>query len=118
MIYQLEIYGLGSYNEDDCIKVFTSTAPFLPVRAGDLLNASTWGLTGSKLLRVLNVEHVISEKSVGGIDPSGRIIHRALVYTERVVDSAETRRESRAASYWGNDSLTQEITELISRASR
>jgi hypothetical protein len=37
MEYQLEIYGPGSYNEDDCIKLFTSSAPFLPLRAGDLL---------------------------------------------------------------------------------
>jgi hypothetical protein len=77
MEYQLEFFGPGSYNEDNCIKMFTSTAPFLPLRAGDLLNASTWGLMGFKLLRVLNVEHVISEKSARGIDLSGRIIHRA-----------------------------------------
>jgi hypothetical protein len=109
MQYQLKIYGPKSNNGDDYIKVFTSTAPFLPFRSGDLLNASAWGLTGSKLLRVLNVEHVISEKSVGGIDPSGRIIDRALVYTERAVDSAETRHELRAPSYLSNDSLTQEI---------
>lgn len=101
MEYQLEIYGSEGRDQGDCIKVFTSTAPFLPLRAGDLLNASIWGPTKSKLLRVLNVEHVISEKSAGGIDPSGRIIHRALVYTETVMDSAETRHESRTASYLG-----------------
>jgi hypothetical protein len=101
MEYQLEIYGPGSYDKDECIKVFISTSPFLPVRAGDLLNASTWASSGSKLLRVLNVEHVISEKSMGGIDPSGRIIHRALIYTQGVVDNACGRHESHPASHLG-----------------
>jgi len=76
MEYQLEIYSQRTYDKEDCIKVFTSAAPFLPLHTGDLLNASTWGRTGSKLLRVLNVEHVIAENSGEGIDPSGRIIHR------------------------------------------
>jgi hypothetical protein len=97
MEYELEIYGPGGCDREDCIKVFTAAVPFLPLRAGDLVNASTWAPTGSKLLRVLNVEHVISEKSALGIDPSGRIIHRALIYTEEVVDSAHGRRESHAA---------------------
>lgn len=101
MEYQLEIFSPGEYDKGDCIKVFTSTAPFLPLRAGDLLNASIWGRSESKLLRVLNVEHVIVEKSGGGIDPSGRIIHRALIYTEGVADSAQTRHESNTAAHLG-----------------
>jgi hypothetical protein len=100
MEYQLEICRPGTGGSDGCIKIFTSTAPFLPLRVGDLLNASTWGADGSglKLLRVLSVEHLISEKSGAGIDPSGRMIHRALIYTERVADTAETRYEPYAAS--------------------
>jgi hypothetical protein len=100
MEYQLEIYRPGSCDEDGRIKVFTSAAPFLPIRVGDLLNAATWGKDASewKLLRVLNVEHLISEKSGGGIDPSGRTIHRALVYTERMVVTAEARNKVHAAA--------------------
>jgi hypothetical protein len=95
MEYQLEIYGPGTYESDGCIKVFNSTAPFLPLRGGDLLNASIWGKNGSgfQLLRVLTVEHLISEKSSAGIDPSGRIIHRARIYTEGVADTPGTRHE-------------------------
>jgi hypothetical protein len=98
MEYQLEIYRLGTSDSDDCIKTFTSSAPFLPLRVGDLLNAASWDKNGSgmKLLRVLNVEHLISEKS-RGIDPSGGIIHRALIYTEMVPDNAGTRHEPHVA---------------------
>ena len=106
MEYQLEIYQPATcdYQPETCdsdgrVKVFTSTAPFLPLRVGDLLNASTWCKDGSELLlRVLLVEHLISEKSSAGIDPSGRIIHRALIYTERVADTAETRNKMHAAA--------------------
>lgn len=87
MEYQLEIYPRSSADEDACIKIFTSTDPFLPVRTGELINASSWGISGPKLLRVLSVEHVIMEKLIGGIDPSGRIVHRALICTDRVVDT-------------------------------
>ena len=99
MEYRLEIYSPGDYDRGDCIKMFITTAPFLPLHAGDLLNASNWERTGSKLLRVLNVEHLIAEKSAEGIDPSGKIIHRVLIYTEGVADSAQTRYESYIASH-------------------
>jgi hypothetical protein len=47
----------------------------------------------------VNVEHLIAEKTTDtGIDPSGRIIHRALIYTERVAVTAEIRHEPYAAS--------------------
>jgi hypothetical protein len=100
MEYRLEIYRPGSCDNHGCIKVFTSAAPFLPIRVGDLLNATTWGKDSSewKLLRVLNVEHLIFEKSGGGIDPSGRTVHQALVYTERVPDTVETRNKLHAAA--------------------
>ena len=97
--YRLEIHRPGSCDDQDCLKIFTSAAPFLPLRIGDLLNASEWDGDGSgwKLLRVSNVEHVISEKPSIGIDPSGRIIHRALIYTEKVADNTETRNRPQAA---------------------
>ena len=91
MEYQLEIYTLGGHTADDCIKVFTSSAPFAPLHAGDLLDASNWGYRGSKLRRIVSVEHVIVEKPALGIDPSGRIINRTLIYTERSHDSARGR---------------------------
>ncbi len=96
--YRLEIHRPGICDDQECLKIFTSTAPFLPLRIGDLLNASTWGrnASGWKLLRVSNVEHVISEKVVAGIDPSGTIIHRALIYTESVTDNAQTRNRPQA----------------------
>jgi hypothetical protein len=96
MEYRLEIYQANGRDDQECLKIFTATAPFLPVRIGDLLNASPWDSDGSgwKLLRVLGVEHVISEKSGLGINPSGTIIHRALIYTEGVADKAETRPQA------------------------
>lgn len=90
MEYLLEIYGPGN----ETIKAFTAPVPFLAIRVGDLLNTKQWGSIQWPLLRVLNVEHVISEDTAAGIDPAGRITHRVLVYTENVPDTAETRRKS------------------------
>jgi hypothetical protein len=100
MEYQVKIYRPGNADDDACLKLFTSTAPFLPIRVGDLLNPSTWGEAASsgRLLRVRNIEHLISEKSAGGIDPSGTILHKILVYTERIADTAESRNRMLAAS--------------------
>ena len=92
MEYHLEIYCPGSCNSDGCIKTFTAATPFLPIRSGDLINTKTWEVEWP-LLRVVNVEHVISESS-RGIDPSGKIIHRILLYTENMPDTAETRCRS------------------------
>jgi len=65
---------------------------FLPIRSGDLINTKTWEVEWP-LLRVVNVEHLLSEIS-RGIDPSGRMIHRILLYTESVPDTVETRCKS------------------------
>ena len=88
MEYRLEVYALNGHNEDDCIKAFTSSAPFTPLHAGDLLDTSNWGHIGSKLRRIVSVEHVIVEKPALGINPSGRIINRTLIHTEGVQDNA------------------------------
>ena len=88
MEYRLEIYSLGGHNEDDCIKVFTSSAPFAPLHAGDLLDTSSWGHMGGRLRRIVSVEHAIVEKPALGIDPSGRIINRTLIHTEGALESA------------------------------
>ena len=62
----------GESDQNDCIKVFTSTAPFPLLHVDDLLDASAWGGEGPKCLRVKSVEHAIVEKPALGIDPSGR----------------------------------------------
>ena len=91
MEYRLDIYRPGTCHSDGCIQTFTAATPFLPIRVGDLLNTRTWGKDVEwRLLRVLNVEHLISSSSVG-IDPSGRITHQILLYTESVPDTDETR---------------------------
>ncbi len=95
MEYQLEIYRPGACDSDGCIKTFTATASFLSIRVGDLLNTKTWEKPVERpLLRVVNVEHLISEASTQGIDPSGRITHRILLYTEGVPDTVDTRCKS------------------------
>lgn len=99
MEYRLEVHVPGGLDEDDRIKVFTSTAPFPPFHVGDLLDASTWEHTGSKCLRVLSVEHAIVEKSPLGIDPSGRMINRTLIHAEGVLDNV--RYQAPADSYSG-----------------
>ena len=70
MEYHLEIFRPGSCASDGCIKTFTAGTPFLPIRGGDLISTKTWEVEWP-LLRVVNVEHVISESS-GGIDPSAQ----------------------------------------------
>lgn len=95
MEYLLEIYRPGMSDSGGCIKTFTATAPLSSIRVGDLLNTTTWEKPVDwPLLRVVNVEHLISEASQG-IDPSGRITHRVLLYTESVPDTVETRCKSR-----------------------
>jgi hypothetical protein len=95
MEYQLEIYRPGSSDSSGIIRVFSAPVAFLPIRVGDLLNTKTWGKNVEwPLLRVLNVEHLISESTSVGIDPAGRVTHRVLLYTESVPDTAETRHKS------------------------
>lgn len=92
MEYQLEIYRPGSCASDAVIKVFMAPAPFEPIRVGDLLNTKTWGKEVEwPLLRVVSVEHAISESSSVGIDPAGRFTHRVFLCTESVPDTTETR---------------------------
>jgi hypothetical protein len=94
MEYQLEIYRPGSSDSDACIETFVAATAFLPIRIGDLLDTKSWKKKVEwPLLRVVTVEHSISETSAG-IDPTGRITHRILLYTESVPDTAETRCKS------------------------
>jgi hypothetical protein len=92
MEYHLEIRRPGNCEPEGCIKTFTSATPFLSIRNGDLINTDTWE-SEWPLLRVVNVEHSITESS-RGIDPSGAIVHRILLYTERVADTVTARLKS------------------------
>ena len=92
MEYHVEIYRPGSCDSESCIKTFTAATAFSPIRGGDLINTKTWEVEWP-LLRVVSVEHIISEIS-RGIDPSGRIIHRILLCTENVPDTVKTRCKS------------------------
>jgi hypothetical protein len=92
MEYHLEIYGPGRSDSNSCIKTFIAAAPFSAICSGDLINTKTWDIEWP-LLRVVNVEHSLSEIS-RGIDPSGRKLHRIVLYTENVPDTAETRCKS------------------------
>jgi hypothetical protein len=86
MEYQLEI----DCSDGGSVKVFSSTARFMPVRVGDLLDATTWREPGSgSRFRVLNVEHRISEKPKLGIDPSGGIVHRVLIHAASLEDGSD-----------------------------
>lgn len=74
MEYLIEIYRPGSSDSGGIIRVFSAPVPFLPIRAGDLFNTKIWENDIEwPLLRVLNVEHLISENTTAGIDPAGRI---------------------------------------------
>ena len=82
MEYRLEIYPSSGNHAGECVRVFTSTAPFAPLHIGDILDASNWEHTGFKCLRILSVEHAIVEKPALGIDASGRIMNRTLIHAE------------------------------------
>ena len=66
MEYHLEIRRPGNCDTEGCIKTFTSATPFLSIRT----------------------------ESLRGIDPSGAIVHRILLYTESVADTVEARFKS------------------------
>jgi hypothetical protein len=86
MTYRIEICRPGKRDMEDCVKAFTSATPFLPMRTGDLIDIEQWVPDArNKLLRIANVEHVISHHSLG-IDPSGGTTHRVLIFTESVPD--------------------------------
>jgi hypothetical protein len=89
MEYHVNVCRPGSCDIQSCLKAFTSATPFLPIRKGDLINTATWN-SEWPLLRVVNIEHSITESSLG-IDPSGTIVHRIVLYTENVTDTVEAR---------------------------
>jgi hypothetical protein len=98
MEYRLEIYGLGS--DEDCIKAFSSTSPFLPFHVGDLLDTprpgDMPGQSTSSLERSARDRREIRSRnrSVRGI------IHRVLIHTEGVVGAAGHRAHEASYFAW------------------
>jgi len=82
--YEIEIYEPNS--ADDVWAVFDSSTPFMTISKGDILNPGTWSNSQSpmKVLRVINVEHVIWESGA-------KVTHKLLVFTEEVEGTRELR---------------------------
>ena len=83
--YEFEIYEPGSV--DDVWITFSSSTPFMPINAGDLLNPGIWPNSQSpmKILRVVNIEHLIWEVGSG-------ITQKVLIFTQEVEGTREVRR--------------------------
>lgn len=75
--YTYEIYIPGS--TDDVWVVFYSDTPFIPLHRGDLLNPGLWEGSQSpmKILRVLNVEHLLWESD-------SIVKQKVMIYSEEV----------------------------------
>lgn len=73
-VYTIEIYDTERRGGSDCVAAYSSNTPFMGVHAGDLIMSAEYGLTyDGDPLRVVEVEHIFSEKS-----------HKLLVYVEPV----------------------------------
>ena len=89
MKYVLEVRA--PQQPDEVVATFGGSEPFLPVERGDLLNPAHWktpDLEG-KLLRVLNVEHLI-----GGEE----LEHRIVLFTEQLEGAEDARLERGGAA--------------------
>ena len=86
--YSLEVYEPGS--ADDVWVAFSSTTPFMPIQAGDILNPGLWPNSNSpmRVLRVINIEHFIWEAR-------GDVKHKVLIFTEEVEGTRELRLQRR-----------------------
>lgn len=84
--YSLEIYEPGSAY-DPWVN-FLSNSPFLAISKGDIINPGTWDNSQSpmKVLKVLNVEHMIWEIE------NDHITHKLCVFTEEVEGTEELRK--------------------------
>src|SRR5205823_1703142 len=83
--YQLEVYVPAS--TDTVFAHFESSLPFLPIHPGDIVNPGIWEDSQSpmRVLRVLNVEHIIWKSR------NGEIKHKLMVYTDEVAGTRELR---------------------------
>jgi hypothetical protein len=77
--YLLEIYVPG--NVDSLLANFEAESPFMAISKGDFLNPRSWyGADKYKLLRAVNVEHILLEGET-------RTTHKVCVFTESLEDS-------------------------------
>ncbi|MGA2516891.1 MAG: hypothetical protein ABSG44_10090 [Thermodesulfobacteriota bacterium] len=83
--YILEIFRPESV--DDVWVTFNSSSPFMPISVGDIINPRLW--PGSeppqKVLRVLNVEHIIWELN-------DTVKHKMLIFTDEVAGTWNLRK--------------------------
>ena len=83
--YILEIYRPKTV--DDLWIVFNSPSPFMAISAGDIINPGVWpgSESPSKVLRVLNVEHIIYELKE-------TVKHKVLIFTDEVAGTRDLRK--------------------------
>jgi len=82
--FSLEVYYPGSM--EHAWVYFKSSTPFMPINVGEIVNPGIWEDSQSpmKVLRVVNVEHIIWETS-------NRIKQKVMVFTEEVEGTEELR---------------------------
>lgn len=82
----LEVYQPGSF--DDVFQYLESDTPFMAISRGDIVNPGLWDGSQSpmKVLRVVNVEHIIWKN-----ETTGGARHKVLVFTEEVEGTRELR---------------------------
>lgn len=78
MVYVLEIYYPDS--RKDIWNTLESSAPFMAIGQGDIIDPSAWSPTQSpiRVLKVKEVHHTISEIS-------GQTQHKVMLFTEEVM---------------------------------
>lgn len=85
--YVVEVYVR---REPDSLEVpllehFVTSAPLAGVVAGQIINPQMWsGVTPGKVLRILNVEHIITKIM-------DHVTHQVMLFTEEVDDTAALR---------------------------
>jgi hypothetical protein len=82
--YVLEIYEPGKAY--DVWAAFTSAAPFMGIRKGDLINPGTWtdSMHPKELGKVVGVEHIIFESE-------RKIVHKLCVFLEAAPNTPESK---------------------------
>ena len=86
--YILEIYPPNSSSES--INTFNSNSPLMAIPKGDLLNPRTWNgaYDGNKLLKVVNIEHIIWENK-----REKTVRHKVCFFTREVEDNEAIREK-------------------------
>jgi hypothetical protein len=85
--YVVEVYVHGEPGSirTPLLEYFWTSQPLLGLAAGQIVNPHYWvGATPGKVLRILNVEHLITKLE-------GHVIDHLMVFTEEVDDTAALR---------------------------